>query len=122
MNLIGGMLLCTIFLICSSLPVFSQTKHGATYTLELLPSEPEGLKVYKIKENDLKKMRIPKNYILVKRPAEDTLYLWEIPGRIPRLEIAEKTEEKKETGNVVNPSPDVGKTDLFELSKKLGIR
>ncbi|HOJ42750.1 MAG TPA: hypothetical protein PK800_01390 [Syntrophorhabdaceae bacterium] len=75
-------------------------------------------RVYKIKETDLNKIRIPKNYMLVRRPFEDTLFLWEIPIKTESSESEGKIDEKRGT---ISPSPVVDSSSIKELSKQLSI-
>jgi len=121
MNFKVSIPLISIFLICCAYTGFSQTRHTNSYKLALPPSEAEVFKIYKIKENDLKRIRMPKNYILVKRPSEPMIFLLEIPTRVEPLEPVEKKEEKKDTAKTTNPSPGVEKLNPFELSKELNI-
>ena len=113
--------LVTIFLTCYAYLGFSQTVYTNSYKLTLPGSESEVFKIYKIKENDLKKMRITKNYILVKRPSEHVIFLLEIPVRVEPMEHVEKKEEKKDAPKTSTPSPKANEQNLLELSKELNI-
>lgn len=121
MNFKNFALIISVFLVCHTTPAFSQTKGINTYTLELFPQEASGLKVYRVKESDLKKIRIPKNYMMVKKPSDETIFLWEIPERIPESEHPEKKEEKKDTIKTATTTSSPDRINLFELSKQLGV-
>lgn len=114
--------LLPILFLCQLSPVFSQTKLiKNTYTLELPPQEQSELKVYKVREGDLKKIRIPKNYIIVRKPSDETVFLWEIPARPTQPETLEKKEEKKEDIKTKTLPSNIDTVNLFEISKKLGV-
>ena len=111
----------TLFLI--NIPMaFSQTKGSARSVYELMPMASVNLRVYQLKDEELKKIQMPNNYMMVKRPQEGKIYIWEFPAVTQKDEAFQKQEkESKDKERPQNESkPPSIPNNLIELSKQLG--
>ncbi|MCX8110374.1 MAG: hypothetical protein N3D15_03885 [Syntrophorhabdaceae bacterium] len=110
-----------IYLLTTS-PVFSQTNRSEKFVYELSPITSVRLKVYNSRDYEHKKIQMPENYMIVKRPQEEKIYIWEFPVT-PKDETPQKQE--KESKDKAEPQketkPTATTSNLIELSRQLGI-
>lgn len=109
--------------------VHSQPTGSQQNIYELPPIISVKAKVYQIKESELNKMQMPQNYMIVKTPSENKVYLWEFPAFVPVVTEQPKQKEKGEEPKDTQTAPKETKEtktpasseSLFELAKKLGV-
>jgi len=102
--------------------VFSQTKGSVTSVYELMPMASVSLRVYHLKDEEIKKIQMPNNYMMVKRPEEGKIYIWEFPAVTQKDDAFQKQEKgSKEKEGPPNEAKPPAIPNLLELSKHLGI-
>ena len=68
-----------IFLLLMATSSLCQSKEWGVHLYELVQDTSLRMKVYKATDYELMKLPLPLNYMIVKKPQEGTIYIWEFP-------------------------------------------